>query len=397
MAKIAIAHHDLMIKGGGESVCMNTIEALQDEHEVTLITLTDPDIEDLNSYFETEVDELPVETLPGVGRVLDVLKAVTNFEFDLLKTALLNRYLKWHEHDFDLVVSTTNELTLNEPSVQYIHLPQFDRGALPESIGSIEKSSRVYELYDRLCTLLAGFDEDSVGSEQDLLLTNSHWTARIVEQVYNETPEVVYPPVDTDTFARFGDIPWSEKEDGFVTIGRILPLKNVLRVIEIVAGVHERGHDISLRIYGPVSDEEYFKRVQTKAAEYNFVHLEGELRHSDEAQMQTLCRQRYYINGYRYEAYGISIAEMVAAGAIPFVPNDGGQTEIVDGCDELVFETIEEAVDKIDRVLTDEEFASGLRNRLADRKSEFTYDSFQSNIRSAVNQTLARKSRTDGT
>lgn len=392
MAEIAVVHHDLMIKGGGESVCMNAIEALQDEHDVTLITLTEPDIAELNDYFETDVDKLPVETLPVVGGVLDKVKAVTNFEFDLLKTALLNRYLKYHEHEFDVIVSTTNELALNSPSVQYIHLPQFDRAALPDTIGSMDKSHRIYTLYDKVCSVLAGFDKGAIGSDDNHLLTNSKWTAEIVKEVYDETPTVVYPPVDTETFSEFGDIPWSEKENGFATIGRILPLKNILRVIDIVAGVHERGHDVTLRIYGPVANEEYFDRVKQRAAEYDFVQLEGELQHSDEDQMRTLCRQRYYLNGCDYEAFGISIAEMVSAGAIPFVPNNGGQTEIVNGRNELTYESVDEAVDKIDDILTDENLSSKLRSELAHRESDFTYEAFQSNIRSAVNEALSGSS-----
>lgn len=392
MAEIAVVHHDLMIKGGGESVCMNTLEALQDDHDVTLFTLTEPDFEELNEYFETSVDELPVKRPYALGYVVDKLKRVTNFEFDLLKSALLNRYLRRWESEFDLVVSTTNELALRGPSVQYVHLPQFDRAALPDALGSVESSSGVYDLYDRGCATIAGFDEALVEDSRTHLLTNSRWTAEIVREVYGKTPEVVYPPVDTETFSQFSDVPWAEKEDGFVTIGRILPLKKMLRVIDVVAGVHRRGHDVSLRIYGPVADEEYYAKVERRAAEYDFVHLEGELRHSDEEQMETLCRQRYYINGCEHEAFGISIAEMVAAGAIPFVPNDGGQTEIVDGREELTFETVPEAVDKIDRVLTDEELASRIRTGLADRASEFTYDAFQSNVRTAVDETLARTS-----
>lgn len=390
MAEIAVVHHDLMVKGGGESVCMNTVEALQDDYEVTLITLTDPDINELNGYFQTDVDDLTIEVPPIAGRLLNWMKAATGFKFDLLKTALLNRYLKRHEHEYDLVVSTTNELSLDSASVQYIHLPQFDRASLPDTVGSIEESDSVYDVYDRICKVLAGFDEESIRADHSRLLTNSQWTAEIVEAVYGERPGVVYPPVDTETFARFGDVPWSEKKDGFVTIGRIMPLKKTLRVIDIVAGVHERGHDVPLRIYGPPSDEEYYAKVKERVAEHGFVHLEGELRHSDDAQMRTLCRQKYYLNGTDYEAFGISVAEMVAAGAIPFVPNNGGQTEIVNERDHLVYETVDDAVEKIDRVLTDETLASQLRAELADRKSEFAYETFQSNVQTAVNETVGQ-------
>lgn len=56
MHEIAVVHMDLMAKGGGEAVAMNTIEALQTDHDVTLLTLTDPDLSALNDYFNTAVD-----------------------------------------------------------------------------------------------------------------------------------------------------------------------------------------------------------------------------------------------------------------------------------------------------------------------------------------------------
>ncbi|WP_222915013.1 hypothetical protein [Natrinema sp. SYSU A 869] len=54
MAEIGVVHMDLMSKGGGEAVNMNVLEALQDDHDVTLLTLTDPDLDELNAYFNTD-------------------------------------------------------------------------------------------------------------------------------------------------------------------------------------------------------------------------------------------------------------------------------------------------------------------------------------------------------
>ena len=46
------------------------------------------------------------------------------------------------------------------------------------------------------------------------------------------------------------------------------------------------------------------------------------------------------------EAFGISVAEMVKAGAIVFAPNNGGQTEVINSPD-LLFSGADDAVRKI--------------------------------------------------
>ena len=61
MTDIAVVHMDLRSKGGGEAVCLNVLEALQDEYDVTLLTLTRPNFDELNDYFNTAVKDVTVE------------------------------------------------------------------------------------------------------------------------------------------------------------------------------------------------------------------------------------------------------------------------------------------------------------------------------------------------
>ncbi|QLG48401.1 hypothetical protein [Natrinema halophilum] len=67
MSRIAVAHTDLMAKGGGEGDCMTVLEPLQADHDVELFTLTRPDFAELNRYFNTAVDPVPV-VVPPVGQ-----------------------------------------------------------------------------------------------------------------------------------------------------------------------------------------------------------------------------------------------------------------------------------------------------------------------------------------
>jgi hypothetical protein len=72
MAEVLVIHRNLMIKGGAEAVCMNAIEALQEDHSVTLVTTIKPDIDELNEYYQTTVleESLAIDVFfPGYSSV----------------------------------------------------------------------------------------------------------------------------------------------------------------------------------------------------------------------------------------------------------------------------------------------------------------------------------------
>jgi glycosyltransferase involved in cell wall biosynthesis len=84
------------------------------------------------------------------------------------------------------------------------------------------------------------------------------------------------------------------------------------------------------------------------------------------------------------EHFGIAVAEMVKAGCIAFVPNDGGPVEIVGGDKRLVYQTKEEAITKIIRILSNPDEQASLRNYLNSRKELFSTERFMSQIREIV-------------
>lgn len=97
-----------------------------------------------------------------------------------------------------------------------------------------------------------------------------------------------------------------------------------------------------------------------------------------------LSRCKYGIH-YKKEPFGISIAEMVKAGAIPFVRSIGGQVEIVGAHNqELLFNSEDEAVEKIIAILKDENQQKQLIASLEDRKYLFSTEKFISDIQGVV-------------
>ena len=146
---------------------------------------------------------------------------------------------------------------------------------------------------------------------------------------------------------------------------RISPEKQIEQVIEILKRVRERGLNICLRILGRQDDLDYLERIQRLcqaacSGDSSWIHLDGLL---TRAELRCLMDEyKYGINAATDEPFGIAVAEMVSAGCIVFVPNSGGQTEIVNA-PQLTFSTVDEAVDKISNVVSNNELQKILAGR----------------------------------
>jgi glycosyltransferase involved in cell wall biosynthesis len=76
----------------------------------------------------------------------------------------------------------------------------------------------------------------------DHFLANSHFVAERINRIYNREATVVYPPVDTDSFA-LASLP---RKNFYVTAGRLVPYKNV----DLIAEAFKRMPDKTLYIIG---------------------------------------------------------------------------------------------------------------------------------------------------
>src|SRR5258705_14024388 len=94
-----------------------------------------------------------------------------------------------------------------------------------------------------------------------------------------------------------------------------------------------------------------------------------------------VARHRYGIHGMSEEHFGMAVAEMVRAGCVVFVPRGGGQGEIVEGDERLLYSGREEAAAKIAQTMSDEGRQTTPRKVFAGRKPLFTTQSFMASRR----------------
>lgn len=383
--EIAIVHPNLMMKGGGEAVCINIFEALQSSYNVTLLTTTTPDFTELNKFFGTSVSDVNIKkptdiTMRSAKWASSSLPI--NIGLAALQYSLLYRSARKVQSSYDLVISTRDEIGFKTQALQYIHIPTrglIKKGGREVIPGYRGNTSDTYKIYDYICNLISGFSTERV--RQSRLLANSEWTANLIEEIYNTETEVVYPPIDVDEFSNPA---WEQRENGFVMIGRLSPEKRILRSIKIIEKLHQYNNDIHIHVIGPKEDTEYSDQVEQYAAARDYVYLDGECGRKD--LIEKIQRHKYGIHGKEFEHFGMVVAEMIAGGSIPFVHNSGGQTDIVLNDDRLIYDDVEEAAQKAKKVIGDSGLQQELAKMLTGSVHRFSKQTFQQQIRNIVSE-----------
>jgi glycosyltransferase involved in cell wall biosynthesis len=375
-----IIGHPRMGRGGSEARVMWLIEALKRDFDVTVVTTGGWDLPALNGYYGTQVREEEVKV-----RIAPVPFMLRSLSAAALRGACFQRFARQIAGEFDLRISAYNPTDWGLPAVHFIadfswHWELRER-LHPPTPGFIYRNSLLRRAYLGIAAAYARPSGRDV-LRDDPVIANSRWAATQVKRFCGvNCAAVVYPSVWTE----FPDVPWEEKEQAFAMIGRIAPEKQIERAIAILEAVRQRGHAIRLHLCGQIQNILYGRRIARLCRERtDWIILEGRVSGTRKAQI--LARCRFGIQACAAESFGISVAEMVKAGAIVFAPNDGGQTEVLDDPG-LLFAGVDDAANKICAVLSSKEKQSALRAHLARRSEMFSAGKFMEAARAQVKET----------
>ncbi len=357
--------------GGAEAVGLWIIQALKDKYDVTLFTLGNIDLKKLNSMYGTSISNQDIKikiVLPNFLKNVCYFFILSNKNVKMVFFHLLIRIFKEKSSDFDLVLSAYNAMDMGKIGIQYIHWIKVLEG----------------KPFHRK---ISNFSQEQLS--KNISIANSYCVANITKEGYGIDAKVVYPPVVIDT----PNVPWIEKEDAFICSGRIVGAKEPHRVIKILKLVREQGFDIKLHITGgggSLSEWKYTNLIKKMVKENSsWITLYENLPY--EEYIKVLAKCKYGIH-FKREPFGISIAEMVKAGAIPFVRSDGGQIEIVgENNQDLFFNTEEEAIKKIINVLSKQIKQEQLIQSLTKQKNLFSTQRFIGEMNEVVNSYFESK------
>lgn len=387
--KIGIAHPRLG-QGGSEARVMWGIEALKKDYEVSLITTGNVDLDKLNRFYGTSVrsNEVRIHQSPIFPFLQELPWG------DALRGALYQRCCRKIANNFDVLISTYNLCDFGVPAIHCLADFSWDEEIRvnfhPTPVGPrsfFHQYSLLRKVYLGIARILSRPSGRNLFSGEDIILANSNWSANLIRKKYGMEVDTLYPPVTNE----FPLVPLEEREVGFVCIGRISPEKRIEQIINILKVVRDRGHDIHLHVIGGIDGGPYGKKIQKLCYRHKeWIIAEGSC--FGEKKQSLLTGHKFGIHACQGEAFGIGVAEMVKADCIVFTPSEGGQAEIVNH-QSLLYDSVEDAVDKVDDVLRQPNLQSDLRDHLKRQGAIFSKSNFANGLRSVVKNFLQIKIR----
>jgi glycosyltransferase involved in cell wall biosynthesis len=365
--------------GGADAVAAWLLQSLMNDYDLTLITFTKIDFGKIDRQYGTQLANSKIKVLVPFNNTFIPRLLDQKYKLYTVRQHLLAWYFRQIKNSFDLAISAFNEMDLGQPAMQYIHYPLFGWGheTVRHIMGYPDSFAR--RLYSRASALLLGYSDKRMRA--NLTITNSYWTAEIINKIYNIESVILYPLVSLST----SDTPWNNRENGFIYPTRIVPEKKIVEAINVVQKIRENNFDVHLHILSPSADVNYRQKIlDIQKEKLSWLFINENLSREELAKMMT--GHRYGIHMKNNEPFGIALAEMVQAGCITFAPLIGGQSEIVGDIPALKFQTNDEAVEKICSVLSDPRLQTELQNQLSTRKNLFTPEKFCNHLTSLVDQ-----------
>ena len=385
--RILVYYGRLVPHGGGEGVAAWILEALRQDYAVTLLTAAPVDFSQLDRQYGTSLagSDLQVRTMAPL------LRGFLGLDPDpgsVQKHVYLMRLCKRIRYRYDMVVSADNEADFGPPAIQYIHYPSFAH-SYPRVRSScdlplVQKLVCLSKGEIRPWMLVGDYSFDRMKANRTLV--NSDWTGRWIKRVYGIDSTTVHPPAP----GIFPQIPWEKRENGFVMIGRLNGGKRFDWCLKVLSVVRTKFPQVKMHVVGTSQDEppDYpaFLRALVQANS-SWVTLHEDISRGELAELA--ARQRYGMHALKDEHFGMAVAEMLRAGCLPFVHNSGGPPEIVGHDSRLIYESEEDAAQKIMHVLGNPAMQEDIRRRLALRKDFYSAETFVRAIRAEVERALS--------
>ncbi len=374
--KVLLVQSSIRPPGGGNGVAAWMLEALKRDHRLSLLSWRAPDLNAVNRFFGTSLHSSDFRLIVPPRHARAAARCSPT-PLALLKSNYLSRLGRHLAREYDVILTANNESDLGGRGIQYVHFPSL-LPARPNVDLHWYHSRFAVAVYRRYAQRLTGFCNERM--RRNLTLVNSDWTGDLVRRLHGIEARTVRPPVPGYLLA----LPWRDREDGFVCIGRLSPEKRIELVIEILVQVRARGYPVHLHILGTFDDRAYGRRIMRLVDENRaWVSLEQNLARDELARL--VAQHRYGIHAMAEEHFGMAVAEMARAGCVVFAPNGGGQVEIVAN-DRLLYDDATDAVAKIGAVLSDPGAQAELRADLATKAPTLSAERFVREIREVVRE-----------
>ncbi|HUQ88090.1 MAG TPA: glycosyltransferase [Vicinamibacterales bacterium] len=356
--RVLIVQRSLAPPGGGNAVAAWMVHALSGRHEVGTLTVGPWSTSDTNAFYGTAIPEDAVakHTVRTPWRWLSGLR---ESRLTRLRSAAVYGASRRLASAYDLMITAEYYAVFARPGIQYVQFPALLHPP-PERLPLLVNS------YFALCEWVMGASWS--GAADNVTLANSRWTADRIRRLGElRDPIVLYPPVLDPGVG----LPWANRDDTFLCIGRFDSSKRIDLSISIVKGARSRSMpNARLVIVGSPVDPEYTSRIRRMAAAEQWIDVREDI--SREELNALMRRSRFGIQAMEGEHFGMATAEMTRAGCLVFAHDSGGSPEVLNNERALLWSTEGEAVRKIVNV----QDVEALRVRLKAHAKIFSTETF---------------------
>lgn len=378
MKRVLLVQPSLQPPGGGNGVAAWVLQALVGTYRVTVLSWRPVDVEPINRFFGTRLRSSDFDTIV-VPRRWRVIPDHLPVPATLIKLSLLMRFTRRVSDGFDVLFGVYNETDYGRHGIQYIHYPTYLRPRPCVDLRWYHPPQRGLNLYYALADWIADFSLARM--KANVTLVNSDWTGEHVTRFLGIRTRTLYPPVVDPA----PGLPWEQRRQAFLAVGRISPEKEYERIMNILARVRLHVPDLTLTIVG-TSDRHarrYLHSLTTLASRLGpWIQFRDDLTRDEVRGL--MASYRYGIHGMREEHFGMAPAEQAGAGMIVWVPRGGGQMEVVGREPALMYGSDDEAVRTIAATLGDGDEQQRLRAHLAAVSEQFSTDRFMRHVRDLV-------------
>ena len=380
MKRVLIVQPSMQPPGGGNGVAAWVLQALVPVHRVTVLSWRPVDVGPINRFFGTSLTPSNFDSIV-VPRSWSYLPDHLPVPASLIKIAMLMRYTRKVSRGVRRALWDLQRNRLRTPRHSVRPLPDLPSAAARRSTcAGITRRYAVLNAYYALTDRIAGFSLDRM--KANVTLVNSDWTGQHVSQFLGIDTRTLYPPV-------VDPAPWAavERSPARISCDRPHLARKGIRARHADPGARARSTqpEITLTIVGTRDrhSRRYFRTLTGLAAQLGpWIEFRDNLTRDEVRQL--MASHRYGIHGMREEHFGMAPAELARAGVLVWVPRGGGQMEIVGREPALMYDSDDDAVDKITRTLGDEAEQQRLRSVLAKTAEQFSTDHFIRQVRELV-------------
>ena len=402
--KVVVAHHYWARPGGGEIVSSATVQAFKEcGYEVSIVSLTKFNPEKYIDWFGIDIRDLPIYSLPIEKLRMFGIYMRLLYWIPLRKAIKVEKpNLVWTDNDtYKPILKLKRKL--NFKIVEYIHYPfsVLWQDKFRDTPLHWSKDPYFKERYGKFpmniyfnvwLKLHKRMVRDNPFTCAELVFANSKWTAKLVEDLYEDKPIVLNPPIPPATEIVSNPKPFEERKNIVIMIGRYSGEKRYEWVIRNIAPKLEK-HGVELMIVGGTGTKiswryyNYLSNLVNKLG-LNNVYLIANASRDDINKL--LDTSKVLLHATINEHWGVVVTEAMARGVPVVVHKSGGAwTDAVEeGNYGLGYETDEECIEQILKVIHDRKLWQYYSQKGLLKAKELTYEKYKEKLINYVEKIL---------